>query len=71
MTHKYGDDLFDDFLKRHGLVKDEESIEFIRSTIMNPFFTEQNSEEPSSVFINELAENACEALDYLAENGWE
>ena len=36
----YGPVVFDDFLKRHGLERDDEKIVFIRSTIMNAFFTE-------------------------------
>ena len=36
----YGDELFEDFLRRHGLEEDDDKIVFIRSAIMNAFFTE-------------------------------
>ena len=65
---KYGEACVNDFLSRHGLVNDfpageEVSIHFIRSTIMNAFFTEQNQDTgcPNEIFLRELAEVACEA----------
>jgi hypothetical protein len=68
----YGEKLYNDFLDRHGLVddytKDEDrKIVFIRSTIMNAFFTElDDPEDPNpcmnEIFLRELSENACETL---------
>ena len=68
----YGTAIFEDYLKRHNLVADgEEEIVFIRSTIMNAFFTELGQdptdriESSNKVFIRELVENGCETLLYL------
>ena len=49
----YGPVVYDDFLKRHGLVNDDEKIVFIRSTIMNAFFTElANDDDDNFIFLN-------------------
>ena len=63
--HNYGPVLYNDFLKRHNLIDDIENesdkkIVFIRSTIMNPFFTEMvGREDGQDIFLNELSEAAC------------
>lgn len=70
----YGATLFDDFLARHGLVNDyeeEAKIVFIRSTIMNAFFTElkghDTTESSNDIFLEEISEAACEALLLLGK----
>ena len=41
--HTYGEEIFNDYLARNGLVNDgEDDFVLIRSTIMNAFFTEQS-----------------------------
>lgn len=61
--------VYDDFLKRHGLVNDDERIVFIRSTIMNAFFTELvNDDEDNYIFLQELSDAACEAMLELGLN---
>lgn len=45
----YGRAIFDDYLKRHNLVDDDEDIVFIRSTIMNAFFTELGDDPTARV----------------------
>jgi hypothetical protein len=45
----YGKAIFDDYLKRHNLVADDEDIVFIRSTIMNAFFTELGADPTARV----------------------
>lgn len=60
--HVYGEEIFNDFIKRNGLVDDGvDDFVLIRSTIMNAFFTEQNEvgnnarlESSNKVFIREL-----------------
>lgn len=71
--HTYGEEIFNDYLARNGLVNDgEDDFVLIRSTIMNAFFTEQSEagnnerlESSNKVFIRELVENGCETLLYL------
>ena len=64
----YGEDIFNDFLKRHGLeAGGEDHIVVIRSTIMNAFFTELTNdtnyvESSNNIFISELLENCCNVL---------
>ena len=60
----YGEDLFNDYLKRHGMVDDtdDHSIVFIRSTIMNAFFTELKGKDTTGtsndIFLEEITEAA-------------
>lgn len=67
----YGKAIFDDYLKRHNLVADDEDIVFIRSTIMNAFFTELGAdptarvESSNRLFVREIVENGCETLLHL------
>lgn len=72
ISNKYGQAVLDDFLKRFNLVNDDTKIVFIRSTIMNAFFTEQNQTTgcPNEIFMRELAEVACEALYQLESSNW-
>ena len=64
----YGESLFNDFLSRHGLTDDtpDHKIVFIRSTIMNAFFTELKGHDTTStsndIFLEEITEAASEAL---------
>lgn len=69
----YGKAIFDDYLKRHKLVADDNEIVFIRSAIMNAFFTELGEDPTARVkssnrlFIRKIVENGCETLLHL---GW-
>ena len=60
----YGEKLFNDYLARHNLQDDtdDHKIVFIRSTIMNAFFTELKGHDTTStsndIFLEEITEAA-------------
>ena len=53
---EYGETIFKDFLSRHALTDDDDKIVFIRSTIMNAFFTELLEDEGANhIFLEEIS----------------
>ena len=63
---EYGETLFQDFLQRHSLADDDDKIVFIRSTIMNAFFTELVEDEGANhLFLEEISGVACQACIQL------
>ena len=47
INEKYGSDVIEDFMLRFGLEKDDNKIVLIRTTIMNPIFTENSTQNPN------------------------
>ena len=64
IAQPYGQAVLNDFTGRHGLLADDHRVVFLRSTVLNAFFTQGDEQTgcPNEVFMQELAEVACEAM---------